>query len=264
MTIEATQSVLNRRIKSEDVPSPDESQNAKGNNLASLAAVQLLDSCLTLPVECIPTEYVGPPPPCNGFTPDGEPIMISTLSMHVRYGRTASAIDNNAWGAGNPMDAYPQIPDQWKSIWRSGYDGPWSSSSGSGTKHSLEKSGDHSLSLPGLDMEIINAATDKLRRIGRRARGRYRRALNVSEATQLDSALPPEEECAGRRASELPRLDELEEGMADEDRPLIPWKTCPKSAPAILAQPGPGSELRPEERVRNGTSTPVDYLADRF
>jgi hypothetical protein len=266
MTIETTQSVLNRRIKSEDTPSQDEVQDVKGNNLASLAAVQLLDSCLTLPVEYIPTEYVGPPPPCNGFTPDGEPIpiMISTLSMHVRYGRTSSMMDNNTWGAGGPIGTYPQIPDQWKSIWRSGYDGPWSSGSGSGTKHSLEKSGDHSLPLPGLDMEIINAATDKLRKFGRRARGRYRRALNVSEATQLDSALPPEAEYAGRRASELPRLDELEEDMADEDRPLIPWKTCPKSAPAILAQPRPWSELRPEDQVRNGNLAPTNSLADNL
>lgn len=254
MTIETTQSAWTRRIKSEDTPSPDEIQGAKGNNLASLAAVQLLDSCLTLPVEYIPTEYAGPPPPCNGFTPNGEPIpiMISTLSMHVRYGRSSSMIDNDAWAAGNPTGACPQTPEQWKSIWRTGYDGPWSSGSGSGTKHSLEKSGDRSSPLPGLDMEIINAATEKLRRIGRRAKGRYRRALNVSEATQPDSALLPEAEYAGRRASELPRLDELEEEMAGEDRPLIPWQTCPKSAPAILAQPRPLTELRPEDEVKNG------------
>lgn len=111
-------------------------------------------------------------------------------------------------------------------------------------------------------MEIINAATEKLRRIGRRAKGRYRRALNVSEATQPDSALLPEAEYAGRRASELPRLDELEEEMAGEDRPLIPWQTCPKSAPAILAQPRPLTELRPEDE--NGMRMPGRSLCQSY
>lgn len=170
--------------------------------------------------------------------------MISTLTMHVRYGRSSSVIENNNWGT-NPA-AEAQIPQQWRSIWRTGYDGPWSSGSGSGTK---DKSGDHSTSIGAVDENIFGATTDKLRNIGRRAKGRYRRALNVSEVTQPDPTLP--QEPPGRRASELARLEEIDEEQVDgEDRPPIPFKTCPKSAPAILAQQELSSSVSAGNQVR--------------
>jgi hypothetical protein len=78
-----------------------------------------------------------------------------------------------------------------------------------------------------------------------KAQGRYRRALNVSDASEAGSL-----ELTGRPAVELDRLDEIEdENMSGDDRPPIPHTTCPKSAPAILLSqnksfPGPTIEVR--------------------
>lgn len=217
----------------------------ESQTLASLAAVQMLDSCWTLPVEYIPTEWAGSPPIPKGYTSGGEPVpvMMTTLTMHVKYGRSTNMPDNNPW---RPAAGPRRVSEPWRSIWRSGYDGPWSSTSDrSGARNSLEKPLEPSRSRSSVDNGSSTSATERLRRLRHRAKGRYRRALNVSEASHDDSALLP-----GRAAVELDRLDEMEdESMADEDRPPIPYTTCPKSAPAILSSqkesfPEPFTEVR--------------------
>jgi hypothetical protein len=220
----------NRRFKSENPASPAEVDEVESQTLAGLAAVQLLESCWTLPVEYIPTEWAGSPPPPSGYTSGGEPvpIMMTTLTMHVKYGRSTNMSDNTSW---RPAAGPRRVSEPWRSVWRSGYDGPWSSTSDrSGARNSLEKAPEPTRSRSSVDNGSSNSATERLRKLRLRAKGRYRRALNVSEASDADSALLP-----GRAAVELDRLDEMEdESVVDQDRPPIPYTTCPKSAPAIL------------------------------
>jgi hypothetical protein len=203
----------------------------------------MLDSCWTLPVECIPTEWAGSPPPPKGYTCGGEPvpIMISTLSMHARYGRSTNMSHNNPW---RPAADSRRGTEPWASVWRSGYDGPWSSTSDrTGARNSLERGPEPTRS-SSVDYGSSTSATERLRRLRLRARTRYRRALNVSEISQPDSAtlLP------GRAAVELDRLDEIEDENEDNgDRPPIPFTTCPKSAPAILLPQSPSMSHPPIE-----------------
>lgn len=185
------------------------------------------------------------------------PVMISTLAMHVKYGRSTNMSDNTSWRiAPGPR----RVPEPWRSVWRSGYDGPWSSTSDrSGARNSLEKAPEPTRSRSSVDTGSPNFATERLRKLRLRARGRYRRALNVSEASQADSALLP-----SRQAVELDRLDEVEDERPDaEDRPPIPYTTCPKSAPAILLSqdksfPEPFLEVR--ETISPGWSKHADRL----
>lgn len=217
---------------------------AECHTLASLAAVQLLDSCWTLPVEYIPTEWAGspPPPPCHASGGEAVPVMMTTLTMHVKYGKSTNTSDNASWRPACP----PRVSEPWASVWRTGYDGPWSSTSGrSGATNSLEKVPEPARSISSVNNGSSNSATERLRKLRLRAKKRYRRALNVSEASDADSDLLP-----GRAAVELDRLDEMEdESTRDEDQPPIPHTTCPKSAPAILLSqnkslPGPSIEVR--------------------
>lgn len=219
----------------------------------------MLDSCWTLPVEYIPTEWAGSPPPPIGYTAGGEPVpvMISTLAMHVKYGRSTNMSDNTSW---RPAPGPRRVPEPWRSVWRSGYDGPWSSTSDrSVARNSLEKAPEPTRSRSSVDIGSPNFATERLRKLRLRARGRYRRALNVSEASQADSVLLP-----SRQAVELDRLDEVEDESPDaEDRPPIPYTTCPKSAPAILLSqdkslPEPFLEVR--EAISPGWSKHADRL----
>ena len=208
-------------------------EEAESQTLASLAAVQLLDSCQTIPIEYIPSEWAGSPPLPSGYTVSGEPlpVMISTLTMHLKYGRSSNASDNASW---RPTASSRRISEPWRSVWRTGYDGPWSTTSDlSGARNSLEKASEFTRSRSFVDNGSSNSATERLRRLIQRAKGRYRRVMNVSEVSQHDSPLPPDS-----TAVELDRLDEMEgESAADEDLRPIPYTTCPKSAPAVLLSP---------------------------
>lgn len=235
----------------------------ESHTLASLAAVQLLDSCWTLPVEHIPTEWTGPPPPPPGYTSGGEPvpIMMTTLTMHVKYGRSTNRSDNASWRRACPR----HMSEPWKSVWRSGYDGPWSSTSDrTGARNSLEQAPEPSGSRFSVNNGSSNSATGHLRRSKLRAKGRYRRTLNVSEASDADSVLLP-----NKAAVELDRLDEIEdEDETYEVRPPIPYTTCPKSAPAMLLSqdkslPGTSIQVRCNFERSSDTwltlSAPIDH-----
>ncbi|KAB5518722.1 hypothetical protein GE09DRAFT_510584 [Coniochaeta sp. 2T2.1] len=182
--------------------------------------------------------------------------MISTLTMHVQYGRSTNVSDNASW---RPTASSRRTSEPWRSVWRTGYDGPWSTTSDlSGARNSLEKPPELTRSRSSVDNGSSNSATGRLRRLKQRTKGRYRRVLNVSEVSQQDSPLPP-----GRMAVELDRLDEMEdESAADGDRPRIPYTTCPKSAPAVLLSPYRSISQR-DTQLRRRLSMPARSLSSQ-
>jgi hypothetical protein len=94
----------------------------KYEDLATLAAIQLLDSCLTIPAEHITSDY-GDASSHLALGVRPLPYMISTLSMHSMQ----LTYPSNAASRESRTSNY--MRRSWHSIWRNGYDGPWSSAS---------------------------------------------------------------------------------------------------------------------------------------
>ncbi|KAK3941293.1 hypothetical protein QBC46DRAFT_448742 [Diplogelasinospora grovesii] len=83
-----------RMFLSEDTTSQSVDDNSKGQDLASLAAVQLLGSCLTMPPEIFRHDYA------QNLLTDSEgrpskPQMISTLALQTRHCRIPKASEFN-------------------------------------------------------------------------------------------------------------------------------------------------------------------------